>query len=148
MIGGAVPPTIGRAARPEGSSGMISDERFLRAIELFDAGEFFACHDVLEDLWSETYSDERDFLQGLIHAAVALHHFEGGNLGGARKMFDSQAKYLRPYQPIFAGVDLVEFQHRMSACFEELLQAESYPLGVQLDVARIPRISDCLTRGD
>ena len=127
---------------------MILDERFSRAIELFDAGEFFACHDVLEDLWSETYSGERDFLQGLIHAAVALHHFEGGNLGGARKMFDSQSKYLRPYQPTYAGVDLVEFQRRMTACFEELLQAAEYPAGVQLDTSRIPRLSDCLARGD
>ncbi len=126
---------------------MISDERFPQAIELFDAREFFACHDVLEELWSETYSEERDFLQGLIHAAVALHHFEGGNLGGARKMFDSQSKYLRPYHPTYAGVDLVEFQRQMTACFAELLKAADYPLGLQLDDARVPRLSDCLTRG-
>jgi len=125
----------------------ISDERFRQAIELFDAEEFFACHDVLEELWSETYSEERDFLQGLIHAAVALFHFGEGNLAGARKMFDSHRKYLEPYGATCAGVDLVEFKRRMTACFHELLQATGYPHGVRLDPARVPKLSECLVRG-
>ena len=125
----------------------ISDERFRQAIELFDAEEFFACHDVLEELWSETYSEERNFLQGLIHAAVALFHFGEGNLSGARKMFDSHRKYLEPYGATYAGVDLAEFERRMTACFHELLQATGYPHGVQLDPTRVPRLCECLVRG-
>lgn len=125
----------------------ISDERFRQAIELFDAEEFFACHDVLEELWSETYSEERDFLQGLIHAAVALFHFGEGNLSGARKMFDSHRKYLGPYGATYAGVDLLEFERRMTACFQELLQATGYPDGVRLDATLVPKLRDCLVRG-
>ncbi|MGB0742301.1 MAG: DUF309 domain-containing protein, partial [Planctomycetaceae bacterium] len=61
----------------------FTDERLAEGVKLFNEGEFFACHDVLEDLWTEQVCPERTFLQGLIQLAVALHHFEEGNLGGA-----------------------------------------------------------------
>ena len=64
----------------------FSDPRIDEGIRLFNAGEYFACHDVLEDFWSELTCPEKPFFQGLIQAAVALFHFEEGNLGGARRM--------------------------------------------------------------
>lgn len=117
------------------------DERFADALRLFDNGEFFACHDVLEEIWSETLDGNRQFLQGLIHAAVALFHFGEGNLGGARKMHDSALRYLAPYGPTHEGVDLEQFVQDFNFCFEPLLGAVSgYPAGAALDPARIPRL--------
>jgi predicted metal-dependent hydrolase len=120
------------------------DQRFDEAVRLFDAGEYFACHDVLEDLWSETYGEERDFLQGLIHASVALFHFTEGNLGGARKMFESQQKYLRPYGASYGGINLELFQTQMSGCFHELGQHQGgYPTGMEFDPQRTPCLAAC-----
>ncbi len=96
------------------------DERLRQAVELFNRREFFACHDVLEELWSETLDDDRTFYQGLIHAAVALFHFEEGNLGGARKMFRSARAYLAPYAPAHAGLQVAEFLAAFEQCFAEL----------------------------
>lgn len=121
---------------------LTHDGRFDEAVMLFDTEEFFACHDVLEELWSETYSESRDFLQGLIHAAVALFHFGEGNLSGARKMYESHVRYLKPYLPTHSGLDLVGFERAMADCFTDLLQAgREYPHGVQLLPERIPRLA-------
>jgi uncharacterized protein len=121
---------------------MSCDPHFLAGIRLFNEREFFACHDELEEVWGATLGDEREFYQGLIHVAVALHHFEEGNLGGARKMYGSARRYLQPYAPQHAGIDLDLFLAELKDCFAELLGSTGeYPTGVTLDADRIPTIS-------
>lgn len=118
-----------------------SDTRFSEALGLFNRQEFFACHDVLEEIWSETLSGEREFLQGLIHAAVALFHFSEGNLSGARKMHDSALRYLAPYGDRHRGVDLGRFRMEFDRCFAPLLgEHQSYPGDVEIDSALIPEL--------
>ncbi|QDT31044.1 DUF309 domain-containing protein [Thalassoglobus polymorphus] len=118
-----------------------NDSRLQEAIELFNSQEYFACHDVLEDLWDETLTDERGFLQGLIHAAVALFHFTEGNLGGARKMHDSAVRYLSPFQPGCQGVELTQFLIRFDECFAPLLgHHKTYPQGIRIDESLIPQL--------
>jgi uncharacterized protein len=120
----------------------VSDPRFVEGVRLFNEREFFACHDELEEVWSETLGADREFYQGLIHAAVALHHFEEGNLGGARKMSESTRRYLQPYAPAHGGIDLEAFLQRFDACFADLYTAEgAYPHGVMLDPERVPTIT-------
>lgn len=120
---------------------MSVDPRLLEGIRLFNEREFFECHDELEELWTETIGPERDFYQGLIHAAVSLFHFEGSNLGGARKMYGSACAYLSPYQPHYLGVDVTRLLTDMQRCFRDLLgEHHTYPTGVVIDEADIPRI--------
>jgi uncharacterized protein len=120
----------------------VSDPRFVEGVRLFNQREFFACHDELEEVWSETLGEDRRFCQGLIHAAVALHHFEEGNLGGARKMYASTRRYLQPYVPEHAGIDLQTFLERFEVCFADLCTGDGeYPHGVSLDLERVPRIT-------
>ncbi|MEZ6061544.1 MAG: DUF309 domain-containing protein [Planctomycetaceae bacterium] len=117
------------------------DPRIDDGIRLFNQREFFASHDVFEDLWMELVGREKTFVQGLIHGAVCLHHFEGSNLTGARKMYGSCTCYLRPFQPRFAGIDVQRLLDDMELCFAELLAVErGYPHGVVLKPELIPRI--------
>ena len=110
-------------------------------VRLFNQGEFFACHDVLEELWTDTLGSERTFYQGLIHAAVSLFHFEEGNLGGARKMYDSTRKYLMPFLPEFMGIDLAGFLRDYQVCFQPLLDAGSvWPANAALDPELLPQL--------
>ena len=46
-------------------------DKYLEGIRLFNEQEFFECHEVLEELWSETLGEEKKFYQGLIQAAVS-----------------------------------------------------------------------------
>src|SRR3990172_1775547 len=116
-------------------------EKYLEGIRLFNAEEFFDCHDVLEELWAETLGEEKKFYQGLIQASVALFHFGNENLGGARKLYESARLNLGPYAPHHSGLDLVKFLADMQHCFQELLDAGStYPTGVELRDERVPTI--------
>ena len=108
-------------------------------MELFNEQEFFACHDVLEEIWNETLDERRDFYQGLIHAAVALFHFSERNLTGARKMHASTLRYLAPYGEAFHDIDLQRFRQDFNYCFRKLTEVSSgYPHGVEIDMADIP----------
>jgi len=119
----------------------FNDPRIDEGIRLFNAGEFFACHDVFEDFWSEQICPEKPLFQGLIQAAVALFHFEEGNLGGARRLSLSSRVYLSPFVPVTGGIDVQSLLDDMERCFEELWQPQSsYPTTIQLDPTRIPQI--------
>ncbi|MGH9800181.1 MAG: DUF309 domain-containing protein, partial [Blastocatellia bacterium] len=61
-------------------------EEFLRGIKLFNEGRFFECHEAWEAVWLKAGGVERDFLHAIIQAAAALHHFQRGNLKGARSV--------------------------------------------------------------
>lgn len=116
-------------------------EKYLEGIRLFNAQEFFECHEVLEDLWQETLGEEKKFYQGLIQAAVALFHFGNENLGGARKLYGSARTNLERYGTKYQGLDLERFLGDMKSCFQELLDAtQTYPAGVELHDERIPTI--------
>lgn len=116
------------------------DSRIDEGIALFNQREFFPCHDVFEDFWSELIGPEKMFFQGLIHAAVCLFHFEGGNMSGARKMYSSFRLYVSDSAPEFCGIQVQQLMDDMEYCFEDLLAATGYPHGLQLIPERIPTI--------
>jgi predicted metal-dependent hydrolase len=119
----------------------VYPEKYLEGIRLFNEEDFFECHEVLEELWSETLGREKKFYQGLIQAAVALFHFGNENLGGARKLYQASREKLDPFRPFFQGLDVDKFLAEMKFCFQELLEsAQMYPAGVELSDERIPTI--------
>ena len=113
---------------------------FLRGIEYFNECEFYEAHDVWEELWAEYRGPSREFFQGLIQVAVALHHFGNGNLGGARKLYRGSCKYLERYRPRHLGVDLEKLLAEFEACLQEVLADENVRRGVEIDVEKIPEI--------
>lgn len=116
-------------------------DAYLEGIRLFNAEDFFECHDVLEELWAEVIGDERAFLQGMIQSAVALFHFGNENLGGARKMYETSRKLIEPYEPRYMAMDVEKFLSDMKFCFEELLTSnDQYPEGVVILDERVPKI--------
>jgi len=118
----------------------MSDPRLDQAVLLFNQQEFFACHDVLEEVWSETLGESRELYQGLIHAAVALHHFSEGNFGGARKMYQSTMNYLTPYSTVECGFDIPRLLKELTFCFEGLLSATAYPTDLTIPLDRVPKL--------
>lgn len=115
--------------------------QYREGLKLFNEEEFFDCHDILEELWSETQGEERKFLQGLIQASVALFHFGNENFGGAKKLFHSSRKYLEPYGDEYMGMQLGRFLADMQACFQELLDStEDYPTTITLKDELVPKM--------
>jgi hypothetical protein len=69
--------------------------QLLQAIREFNSRDWFECHETLEDLWIGAEGEVRDFYQGIIQIAVALHHWRNGNFGGAVSLLKGGAGYLR-----------------------------------------------------
>ena len=77
-----------------------------RGLELIRAGEYFEAHEELEDEWREAPDGERDFLQGLVHVAVAWLHAERSNRPGCERQLEKAARRLGPYRPEHRSVDV------------------------------------------
>jgi uncharacterized protein len=116
-------------------------EKYLEGIRLFNEEDYFECHEVLEELWTETLGEEQLFYQGLIQAAVGMLHFGNENLGGARKLYGSARQKLEQYPSPYLQMDLLQFLLDFEFCFQELLDAgDTYPDQVRLQDDRIPVI--------
>ena len=78
----------------------------LRACGEFNRGDWFACHETLEDLWLGTEGEIRDFYQGLLQIAVALHHWRNGNFTGAMLLLTSGPDKLRRVRSACQRIDV------------------------------------------
>jgi predicted metal-dependent hydrolase len=96
------------------------DERLLRGLDLFDAGEHFEAHEVLEDLWAGEVGATRHLLQALIQLTVALHHRGNGNHGGTRTLLERALEHLAAVKaPTLCFVDVRRLEREVAALREE-----------------------------
>jgi predicted metal-dependent hydrolase len=113
---------------------------YLKGIEHFNACDFFESHEVWEEIWQEHFGDSRKFYQGLIQAAVALHHFGNGNIRGAKKVFYGSCGYLEPYRPKHMGIDLDKFLGELKVCFADVVASQEEFPQIEIVADRIPEI--------
>jgi len=60
----------------------------------FNRGEFFAAHELWEDVWRGLARDERALVQGLIQIAAGLHHLQRGRPRPAARLLARGASKL------------------------------------------------------
>lgn len=101
-------------------------EQYYLFFERFNQGEYYECHDLLEEIWLEQKSNK--FLQGLLQLAVGIYHFECGNIKGARWMFTSARNYLTRYLPVCWGLELDPIIAYINQCLEVLPPVDSVSL--------------------
>jgi predicted metal-dependent hydrolase len=109
---------------------MVSEPARRRGVELFNAREFYECHEVLEDVWRPLQGEERFFLQALIHFAVGFYHHRQGNQVGAEKQLRKALGKLAGYLPAFEGIDTARLYREGQAALETILagcQIAEYP---------------------
>ena len=85
-------------------------------IELFNRGEFFDCHEVLEEVWTPTQQPERWFLQSLIHFAVGFYHHQKGNPIGATRQLEKGLKKIQAYLPQWGGIATASIEGEARRC--------------------------------
>ena len=89
-----------------------------RGLGLIRDGEFFAAHEELEDAWRAADPAERDFLQGLVHVAVAWYQAGRGNRVGCERQLEKARRRLAPYAPSHRGVDVAALLRQLEAAAE------------------------------
>jgi uncharacterized protein len=79
-----------------------------RGLRMFNAANFFAAHEALEDVWREVprHSPTRRHLQGLVQLAVAFHHQSTGNYVGARSVMKRGVRNLEGAEASFPEMEL------------------------------------------
>ena len=108
---------------------MFVDSRFKKGLELFNVQEFFECHEVIEELWLETPSNDpyRDLYKGVIQAAAAIHQWRRGIHTGADGLFKTSVVYLKKYLPGALGLDVEKMVSGLQIFFKEK-KDEAIPL--------------------
>ena len=96
------------------------DPLLRRGIELYHAGHFFECHEVLEELWQPMRGPHRLFLQALIHFAVAFYHLERHNPVGAGRQLSKGLRKLAKYLPEYEGLDTAALHRQGEACLARI----------------------------
>jgi hypothetical protein len=89
---------------------------YLAGLAAFERGDYYASHDLLEDLWLRNRSELRPFFQGLIQLAAAFHHLAGGRYVGAMALFRAGAARLAPFAPVTLGLDVARLLLETEAC--------------------------------
>lgn len=98
---------------------------FQQGIDLFNAGEFFECHEVLEEVWTDSRQPDRWFLQSLIHFAVGLYHHRNGNRNGASRQLRKGLRKISGYLPQWGGVKTGEIAARIGECLARVDSGEA-----------------------
>ena len=119
-----------------GSADYVNSPKYREGIELFNRGEYYDCHEVLEDVWREAPVPEKKFLQGLIQVAVGLHHYSTGNIVGARSLTARGHANLCRYSERHGGIDLAGFREQVER-WMEAVKGVGKP-GMQPRVGLIP----------
>jgi uncharacterized protein len=95
--------------------GRDAHELWAEGIELFNAGRYFECHEVWEEVWKRATSAEKLFFQGMIQAAVAILHVERGNPRGARSTWTKARAKLDRLPTEHMGIALAELRDTVEA---------------------------------
>lgn len=92
----------------------------LRGIEEFNRGEFFECHEYLEDAWREEPGRIRYLYQGILQVGVGFYHQQNGNWKGATGLLRSGIGRLEEFEPETSGIDVAGLRHASERCLMEL----------------------------
>ncbi len=114
---------------------------YIAGIDLYNAGEFHAAHDVWEERWmGEVGPQEKLFLQAMIQSAVAFHHLDIGRPGAARQMYQrAKEKFGRLGCTVFMSLDLNEYQAQLDSALSWLLSVPD-PRELPMPVITLPKI--------
>ena len=107
----------------------VMHDSFEAGINFFNGGRYFEAHEVFEDMWRSTRGPLRLFYQGLVQAAVGLHHLHKGNLNGAAAQLEKSLAKLEQYPEKFCRID----NGKLTADLRRVLEALT-PEAVHIDV--------------
>jgi hypothetical protein len=98
--------------------------------ELFNRGEYYACHEAFEEAWMDAQGSERLFLQGVIQLAVALHHLTSDNAKGAKRLLGEAAHKLRAHAQAQPWMDAAPLASAAERILQEMEPGGAKALGL------------------
>ena len=127
---------------------LLAPSRFLlQAFGEFNRGDWFECHETLEDLWIGSEGEIRCFYQGVLQISVALHHWRQGNFGGAVSLLAGGADYLSRVRSVCQRIEVDTLRQDADLCRAELNRLGRERMG-ELAPEFIPRMHLASAEGE
>ena len=93
-----------------------------KGLQLFNKGEYFECHEALEDAWQADASPGRELYRGILQVGIAYLQIERGNYRGAVKMLLRVRQWLDPLPDSCRGIDVAQLRMDAQRVHEMLLE--------------------------
>jgi predicted metal-dependent hydrolase len=87
----------------------------IEGIELFNQGEYYKCHDALEEAWNNDTGPGRDLYRGILQVGIAYFQIQRGNYRGALKMLLRVQQWLDPLPEVCRGVNIAKLRRNALA---------------------------------
>jgi predicted metal-dependent hydrolase len=114
-------------------------------IAQFNSGDYWECHETLEELWRGEPDPVRYLYQGILLAGVGLLHLRRGNRRGALSKLRAAVGKLEPYVPVCMGVDVASLRAdllRLISHLDELDAAAPVALRISMQATGDRRQTD------
>lgn len=96
-------------------------EQAQEGVRLFNRGEYYRCHDALEEAWMLDAGPGRDLYRGILQIGIAYFQIERGNYRGAVKMLLRVRQWLEPLPPVCRGVNVARLREDAQAVYDALV---------------------------
>lgn len=89
-------------------------------INLFNESDYFEAHDWFEDKWMDTFGENQNFLQGLVHLSVGSYHLASKNYLGALSQFSKASKKLEKYPNTYKKINLLQLREDINNIIKQI----------------------------
>jgi predicted metal-dependent hydrolase len=114
-------------------------ELALKGIEEFNRGEFYECHEYLEEAWMQEPRRVRFLYQGILQVGVGFYHQQNGNWRGATGLLRNGTQRLKEFEPETLGIDVSKLVRESERCLAELEELGRERVQ-EFDRSLIPRV--------
>ena len=114
-------------------------ELVLKGIEEFNKGEFYECHEYLEEAWMQEPGRVRFLYQGILQVGVGFYHQRNGNWRGATGLLRNGTIRLKEFEPVALGIDVAQLIRECERCLEELEELGRERVR-EFDQTRVPKV--------
>lgn len=94
----------------------------LEGLALFNQGEFYKCHDALEEAWRQETGPIRELYRGILQVGIAYFQIEQGNYRGAMKMLLRVRQWLTPFPDVCRTIHIKQLRQNVNAVQSHLTE--------------------------
>jgi predicted metal-dependent hydrolase len=118
------------------------DARLREGIRLFNDGQFFECHEILETFYQVADDSYKPFLEGLIQLAAAFRIFcDFGEIKGPVRMIYQALIRFENYQPAFLQIRVNDLCQAAEAWAKAAEKKDARPTAVNIPKIQFQRFA-------
>jgi predicted metal-dependent hydrolase len=111
----------------------------LKGIEEFNRGEYYECHEYLEEAWMQEPRRVRFLYQGILQVGVGFYHLQNGNWRGATGLLRNGTVRLKEFEPSTLGLNVAKLVRESERCLHELESLGRERVD-EFDTSKMPKV--------